>query len=78
MGETDRGKGRGLQGREVAVLLPLILCIVWVGIYPRPLLKRVETSVEQVLARAVVGENAAEVPQSDLEPDDSGPLAEGN
>jgi NADH-quinone oxidoreductase subunit M len=41
-----------LSGRELAVLLPLIACIFWIGLYPGPILRRVETSaralVEQV------------------------------
>jgi NADH:ubiquinone oxidoreductase subunit 4 (subunit M) len=34
------------------VLIPLIVCIFWIGLYPRPFLKRMEASsralVEQV------------------------------
>src|SRR5205807_2614902 len=29
-----------LSARELAVLLPLVACIVWIGVYPAPLLRR--------------------------------------
>ncbi|HKJ00073.1 MAG TPA: NADH-quinone oxidoreductase subunit M [bacterium] len=34
-----------LNWREVAVLAPLILFIVWIGVFPRPFLSKMETSV---------------------------------
>jgi NADH-quinone oxidoreductase subunit M len=44
-----------LNGRELAVMLPLIACIVWLGVYPKPVLRRMETAatkfVDQVTAR---------------------------
>jgi hypothetical protein len=40
-----------LSGREVAVLVPVILCIIWIGIYPRPFLLPMEASVKQLLAQ---------------------------
>ena len=57
--ETDEGvHGLGdatLNGRELAVILPLIACIVWLGVYPKPVLRRMETAatkfVTQVNAR---------------------------
>ncbi len=36
---------RDLNWREVAVLAPLILFIVWIGVYPKPFLSKLETSV---------------------------------
>ena len=38
-----------LNWREVAVLAPLILFIVWVGVYPKPFLGRMETSVNHFI-----------------------------
>ena len=38
-----------LSRRELAVLLPLVVCIIWIGIYPAPILRRTEAS-----ARALV------------------------
>ena len=41
-----------LSRRELAVLVPLLVCILWIGLYPAPFLRRMETSaralVEQV------------------------------
>jgi NADH-quinone oxidoreductase subunit M len=31
-----------LSARELAVLLPLLACIVWLGVYPKPFLERME------------------------------------
>jgi len=43
---------RDLSWREGLVLIPLLACIVWIGVYPRPLLRRMEPAarhlVEQV------------------------------
>ncbi len=52
---SDNSKMRDLGVRELLVLGPLIACILWVGLYPAPVLKRVEASaaalVEDVRAR---------------------------
>jgi NADH-quinone oxidoreductase subunit M len=54
-GQVDRPENRGLadlSGRELAVLLPLVAGIVWLGVYPKPVLDRMEPSakafIEQV------------------------------
>jgi NADH-quinone oxidoreductase subunit M len=31
-----------LNARELAVLIPLVACIVWLGVYPAPVLRRME------------------------------------
>ncbi len=38
-----------LSGREIAVLLPVVLLILWIGIYPYPFLKRMDASVQHLL-----------------------------
>jgi NADH-quinone oxidoreductase subunit M len=40
-----------LSGRELATFVPLIILAVWIGIYPSPFLRRLETSVGRVVAR---------------------------
>src|SRR5688500_8155985 len=40
-----------LSGREVAVLLPLVALIVWIGVYPAPFLSRTEPSVDRFVER---------------------------
>jgi NADH-quinone oxidoreductase subunit M len=47
-GPMTNPKNRGLSDlslRELAVMAPLLLFIVWVGVYPKPFLSRSETSV---------------------------------
>ncbi len=51
-----------LRGREYAVLVPLVLVIFWVGLFPQPLLERSQTTVERLLARMTV--SAAAGPSS--------------
>ena len=34
-----------MNGREVAYMLPLLLFILWIGIYPQPFLPRMDASV---------------------------------
>ena len=43
--KLDRPANRNiadLGGRELAILLPLVVVILWIGIYPRPFLDRME------------------------------------
>lgn len=40
-----------LSGREIAVMVPLIALMLFMGLYPRPLLSRMEPSVNAVLGR---------------------------
>lgn len=60
-GQVTNPKNLGLADlnlREVVVLLPLVLCIAWIGVYPKPFLQRMEPSVvhllEQVRAKSAV------------------------
>jgi NADH-quinone oxidoreductase subunit M len=50
-----------LTPREVAVLVPILVLIVWIGIYPQPFLRTTEASVKQLLAQThrQPGPNAA-------------------
>ena len=51
-GEIDKPANAALKDlnlREIAVLAPLLLFIVWVGVYPRPFLSRMETSVNHFI-----------------------------
>jgi NADH-quinone oxidoreductase subunit M len=36
-----------LSARELAVLVPLLACIVWIGVYPQPILRRMEPAAQQ-------------------------------
>jgi NADH-quinone oxidoreductase subunit M len=53
-GPVDRAENRGLADltrREVAVLAPVLALCVVMGVYPTPVLRRIEPSVERILAR---------------------------
>jgi NADH-quinone oxidoreductase subunit M len=53
-----------LSPRELAVLLPLVACIVWIGVYPKPFLKRMEPAAQHFVAsvRAHAGTTTAVAP----------------
>jgi len=36
----------------MVILVPIIVCIFWIGIYPKAFLSRMETSVEKALNQA--------------------------
>src|SRR5438270_6360215 len=38
-----------LSWREILVLVPLLVCILWVGIYPKPFLRRMEPSARALI-----------------------------
>ena len=38
-----------LTPRELAVLIPLLVCIVWIGVYPKPFLTRMEPAARQLI-----------------------------
>jgi NADH-quinone oxidoreductase subunit M len=40
-----------LSGREFATFAPLIVLAFWIGLYPKPILDRLDTSVHRVIAR---------------------------
>jgi NADH-quinone oxidoreductase subunit M len=40
-----------LSKREFAVLIPLIACILWIGLYPAPFLRRMESSAKALVER---------------------------
>ena len=42
-----------LNLREVVVLVPIILVIVWIGVYPQPFLTRMEASTRAIVERVV-------------------------
>ena len=40
-----------LNAREIIVLLPILLFIVWIGVYPKTFLSKIEKSVEVVVTK---------------------------
>jgi NADH-quinone oxidoreductase subunit M len=49
-----------LTGRELAVLVPLIMCIFWIGLYPAPFLRRIEASAQALVEHVRGPEQPAE------------------
>jgi NADH-quinone oxidoreductase subunit M len=44
-------KLRDLDRREMATLVPLVVLVFWIGLFPNPMLTRMHTSVNQIIAR---------------------------
>lgn len=40
-----------LNGRELALLTPLVIAIIWIGVYPAPILRRMEPSAAALVQR---------------------------
>ncbi|HSC70608.1 MAG TPA: NADH-quinone oxidoreductase subunit M, partial [Candidatus Methylomirabilis sp.] len=62
-GKVTREENRqllDLTPREVACLVPVVLGIIWIGVYPGPLLRTTEASVKQLLAQVHAGYRAEE------------------
>jgi len=45
--KPENEKLADLTPREIAVLVPLLACIVWIGVYPAPILRRMEPAARQ-------------------------------
>ena len=54
---------RDLTPREIVVLVPVLLAIIWIGIYPRPFLVVTEASVKQLLAQVHIRYRAEHMEQ---------------
>src|SRR2546421_4153125 len=48
--------------RELAVLVPLLVCILWVGVYPKPFLRRMEPSARALIQQVRPGVVPGDVP----------------
>ncbi len=69
-GPLKSEENRGLPdvgARELAVLLPIVVLIFWIGLYPRPFLERTAPSVDRFVERVVTGPASADGP---ADPDD--------
>jgi NADH-quinone oxidoreductase subunit M len=53
-----------LGRRELALLVPIALLIVWLGVYPKPFLEKIEPSVEALLAQVERADALAAEPRS--------------
>ena len=61
MHSEDSGAGAGmgdLSRREIATLVPVIVLIVWIGVFPTTFLGRMEASVGSLVTRVQVASSA--------------------
>jgi NADH-quinone oxidoreductase subunit M len=60
-------KLRDLNQREMVTLVPLVVLVFWIGLFPNPILTRMHASVERVIARTFpsISEPDTEVNQID-------------
>jgi NADH-quinone oxidoreductase subunit M len=64
-GPVDKPENQALRdvgARELAVLLPLVAGMVWLGLYPKPVLDRMEPSARAYIERATAGQQAPKSP----------------
>jgi NADH-quinone oxidoreductase subunit M len=59
---------KDLSGREVAILAPIVLLIVWIGVYPKPILSRIDRSVASFVTQYQPGSRLASDRARDAEP----------
>jgi NADH-quinone oxidoreductase subunit M len=72
---------KDLSGREVAILAPIVLLIVWIGVYPKPILSRIDRSVASFVTQYQPGARLASDRARDAargdDPEHAGPRAPG-
>jgi NADH-quinone oxidoreductase subunit M len=49
--ENERLKGQDLNWREIGLLVPLVAGILWIGVYPKPVLQKTEAAAERLVRR---------------------------
>jgi len=63
-GEVANDEVAGMQevtGREMAFFVPIILMVVWIGIYPKPYFNAMEASVAQLIKQVNIASEPSEV-----------------
>jgi NADH-quinone oxidoreductase subunit M len=67
-GEIDKPENARLSdcnGREIAYMVPIVILMIWIGIYPKPYLRSMEASVSYWLThvnQATAQQSAARQP----------------
>jgi NADH-quinone oxidoreductase subunit M len=49
LSDPENEKLRDLSGREMLVLAPLVAAIIWIGVYPGPILRRTEPAAASII-----------------------------
>jgi len=57
-----------LSKREIAVLVPVVIMIIWIGVYPKIFLDKTEASVEQIIQRVEFGNRIRWTAEENPEP----------
>jgi len=57
--KRENEKLTDLTPRELAVLVPLLVCILWIGVYPKPFLRRMEPAARQLIEQVRPGQTPA-------------------
>jgi NADH-quinone oxidoreductase subunit M len=68
-GPVDNEENRGLMDlgvREKVVMVAMVLPIIWIGVYPNPLLRRIEPSVIELIR--VVEARTADLEGAEVQP----------
>jgi NADH-quinone oxidoreductase subunit M len=50
----ENKKLKDLTAREFSLMIPIILLIVFIGLYPKPFLQKIDPSVQQLINRVKV------------------------
>ncbi|MCE9601408.1 MAG: NADH-quinone oxidoreductase subunit M [Gemmatimonadetes bacterium] len=53
--ENEALKGNDLNWREIGLLTPLLIAILWLGVYPRPVLQKTEAAAERLVRGVEAG-----------------------
>ncbi len=64
----ENSRLRDLSGREVGLLIPLLLLMLFMGVFPRPFLDRSKASVEAVRARVAAPRTGGSFDTTQLKP----------
>jgi NADH-quinone oxidoreductase subunit M len=64
--KEENAKLPDLSRRELAVLAPLVAAMIWMGVYPKPFLERMEASVSALIQQVEAERIAAPPPLSEL------------
>jgi len=59
-----------LSKREIAVLVPVIIMIIWIGVYPNIFLEKTEASVDQIIQRVEFGNRIRWTLEENPEPEE--------
>jgi NADH-quinone oxidoreductase subunit M len=60
LSNPENKKLSDLDMREIIIMVPMLLFIVWIGIYPKPFLSKMNSSVDHLVAQVEEGRQRGE------------------